>query len=120
MVDTYNIIQNIISTKMEREGRSSTLLNSSNNNSDIENNKVPAIKGGSKHFTSLQIFTSYAEPALDEYITQQDQTALENKHREEEDKLYRYQIVKADNRKILEKLYNIRLYTSKRKLLKHF
>ena len=104
MVDTYNIIQNIISTKMEREGRSSTLLNSSNNNSDIENNKVPAIKGGSKHFTSLQIFTSYAEPALDEYITQQDQTALENKHREEEDKLYRYQIVKADNRKMSRKI----------------
>ena len=55
--------------------------------------KVPAIKSDSKHFTSLQIFTSYAEPALDEYITQKEQTDLENKHREEEDKLYRFDMV---------------------------
>ena len=27
----------------------------------------------SKHFTSLQIFTSYAEPALDEYLSRKDQ-----------------------------------------------
>ena len=74
---------------MEREGRSSTFMNSSfatNGNST----KTPAITSDSKHFTSLQIFTSYAEPALDEYITQKEQTDLENKHREEEDKLYRF------------------------------
>ena len=66
--------------------------NSSATNGDSA--KVPAIKSDSKHFTSLQIFTSYAEPALDEYITQKEQTDLENKHREEEDKLYRFDIVK--------------------------
>ena len=74
---------------MEREGRSSTFMNSSfatNGNST----KTPAITSDSKHFTILQIFTSYAEPALDEYITQKEQTDLENKHREEEDKLYRF------------------------------
>jgi len=27
----------------------------------------------SKHFTSLQIFTSYAEPALDEYLDRDEQ-----------------------------------------------
>jgi hypothetical protein len=27
----------------------------------------------SKHFTSLQIFTSYAEPPLDEYIDRDEQ-----------------------------------------------
>ena len=64
---------------------------SSATNGDSSN--VPAIKSDSKHFTSLQIFTSYAEPALDEYITQKEQTDLENKHREEEDKLYRFDIV---------------------------
>ena len=44
----------------------------------------------SKHFTSLQIFTSHAEPALDEYLPRKDQQLLEQKHRDEEDKLYRY------------------------------
>ena len=73
---------------MEREGRSSTYMSNSSS-SNLDSNKVPAIKSDSKHFTSLQIFTSYAEPALDEYITQKEQTELENKHREEEDKLYR-------------------------------
>ena len=74
---------------MEREGKSSTFMsNSLSTNGNTA--KVPAIKSDSKHFTSLQIFTSYAEPALDEYITQKEQTDLENKHREEEDKLYRY------------------------------
>ena len=43
----------------------------------------------SKHFLSLQIFTSHAEPALDEFLDRKEQTDLENKHREEEDKLYR-------------------------------
>ena len=43
----------------------------------------------SKHFTSLQIFTSYAEPALDEYLPRKDQQILEQKQRDEEDKLYR-------------------------------
>ena len=74
---------------MEREGRSSTYMSNSSS-SNLDSSKVPAIKSDSKHFTSLQIFTSYAEPALDEYITQKEQTELENKHREEEDKLYRY------------------------------
>ena len=73
---------------MEREGRSSTYMSNSSS-SNLDSSKVPAIKSDSKHFTSLQIFTSYAEPALDEYITQKEQTELENKHREEEDKLYR-------------------------------
>ena len=44
----------------------------------------------SKHFTSLQIFTSHAEPALDEYLPRKDQQFLEQKQRDEEDKLYRY------------------------------
>ena len=74
---------------MQREGRSSTYMSNSSS-SNMESPTLPAIKGDSKHFTSLQIFTSYAEPALDEYITQKEQTELENKHREEEDKLYRY------------------------------
>ena len=43
----------------------------------------------SKHFTSLQIFTSHAEPSLDEYLPRKDQQLLEQKHRDEEDKLYR-------------------------------
>ena len=43
----------------------------------------------SKHFTSLQIFTSYAEPALDEYLARKEQQVLEQKQRDEEDKLYR-------------------------------
>ena len=49
------------------------------------------IGGGfeSKHFTSLQIFTSHAEPALDEYLPRKEQQALEQKQRDEEDKLYR-------------------------------
>lgn len=46
-------------------------------------------KEESKHFTSLQIFTSHAEPALDEYLARKDQQDLEQKHRDEEDKLYR-------------------------------
>ena len=75
---------------MEREARNSTFTNGSLATNGISS-KVPAIKSDSKHFTSLQIFTSYAEPALDEYITQKEQTDLENKHREEEDKLYRYE-----------------------------
>ena len=76
---------------MERKGKSSTFMNSSSDqHSDMESSKQSAPKGDSKHFTSLQIFTSYAEPPLDEYLTQKDQTELENKHREEEDKLYRY------------------------------
>ena len=58
---------------MEREGRSSTYMSNSSS-SNLDSNKVPAIKSDSKHFTSLQIFTSYAEPALDEYITQKEQT----------------------------------------------
>ena len=58
-------------------------------NTTKQSNSVPAIKGDSKHFTSLQIFTNYAEPALDEYLTQKEQVELENKHRDEEDKLYR-------------------------------
>ncbi len=43
----------------------------------------------SKHFTSLQIFTSHAEPGLDEYLPRKEQLALEQKQRDEEDKLYR-------------------------------
>ena len=43
----------------------------------------------SKHFQSLQIFTSHAEPCLDEFITRKEQIELESKHRDEEDKLYR-------------------------------
>ena len=30
----------------------------------------------SKHFTSLQIFTSYAEPSLDEYLSRKDQQVI--------------------------------------------
>ena len=56
--------------------------------------KMEAIKQNrqsqeSKHFTSLQIFTSYAEPALDEYLSRKEQQVLEQKQRDEEDKLYR-------------------------------
>ena len=43
----------------------------------------------SKHFTSLQIFTSHAEPSLEEYLPRKDQQLLEQKQRDEEDKLYR-------------------------------
>ena len=39
----------------------------------------------SKHFTSLQIFTSYAEPALDEYLARKEQQVLEQKQRDEEE-----------------------------------
>lgn len=56
--------------------------------------KGKALRGGgdgkeSKHFQSLQIFTSHAEPCLDEFMTRREQIEMENKHREEEDKLYR-------------------------------
>ena len=44
----------------------------------------------SKHFTSLQIFTSFAEPPLNEFFTQKEQQDLEQRQRDEEDKLYRY------------------------------
>ena len=74
---------------METKGKSSTFMSSSLS-ANGDSAKVPAIKSDSKHFTSLQIFTSYAEPALNEYIIQKEQIDLENKHREEEDKLYRY------------------------------
>jgi hypothetical protein len=37
----------------------------------------------SKHFTSLQIFTSYAEPPLDEYIDRDEQV---KKHRQKKRK----------------------------------
>ena len=73
---------------MEGERRSTTFINN-NSDSTGPSTKIPAIKGDSKHFTSLQIFTNYAEPGLDEYITQKEQIELENKHRDEEDKLYR-------------------------------
>ena len=55
----------------------------------------------SKHFTSLQIFTSHAEPALDEYLPRKDQQFLEQKQRDEEDKLYRYlpSIYKSESEK---------------------
>jgi hypothetical protein len=46
----------------------------------------------SKHFTSLSIFSSHAEPALDEYLPKKDQQSLEQKQRDEEDKLYRYKL----------------------------
>ncbi len=46
-------------------------------------------KKESKHFQSLQIFTSHAEPCLDEFLSRREQIELENKHRDEEDKLYR-------------------------------
>lgn len=53
---------------------------------------VASAGGGSesKHFQSLQIFTSHAEPGLDEFLTRKEQIDLEHKHRDEEDKLYRY------------------------------
>ena len=44
----------------------------------------------SKHFTSLQIFTSFAEPPLNEFFTQKEQQDLEQRQRDEEDKLYRW------------------------------
>merc|ERR1711953_859425 len=52
--------------------------------------KMEAIKQNrqsqeSKHFTSLQIFTSYAEPALDEYLSRKEQQVLEQKQRDEEE-----------------------------------
>eukprot|EP00095_Tigriopus_kingsejongensis_P005004 maker-scaffold139_size317827-snap-gene-0.15 protein:Tk05004 transcript:maker-scaffold139_size317827-snap-gene-0.15-mRNA-1 annotation:"AGAP005020-PA" len=43
----------------------------------------------SKHFQSLQIFTSYAEPGLNEFLTRKEQIELENKQKDEEDRLYR-------------------------------
>ena len=48
-----------------------------------------ASKEKSKHFQSLQIFTSHAEPCLDEFMSRKEQIELETKHRDEEDKLYR-------------------------------
>ncbi|XP_059079355.1 hillarin-like [Tigriopus californicus] len=46
-------------------------------------------KRESKHFQSLQIFTSYAEPGLNEFLTRKEQIELENKQKDEEDRLYR-------------------------------
>ena len=46
-------------------------------------------KRKSEHFQSLQIFTNYAEPPLDEYVTRKEQIELENKQKDEEEKLYR-------------------------------
>lgn len=46
-------------------------------------------KKESRHFQSLQIFTSHAEPNLDEFLSRREQIEMENKHRDEEDKLYR-------------------------------
>ena len=43
----------------------------------------------SRHFQSLQLFTSHAEPGLDEFLSRREQIEMENKHRDEEDKLYR-------------------------------
>ena len=37
----------------------------------------------------FQIFTTHAEPGLDEFLTRKEQIEMENKHRDEEDKLYR-------------------------------
>ena len=59
-----------------------------------QNKKMEAIAKNrkdqeSKHFTSLQIFTTHAEPSLDEYLPRKDQQVLEQKQRDEEDKLYR-------------------------------
>ena len=34
----------------------------------------------SKHFTSLQIFTSYAEPPLNEYLDTEEQVPIKNKN----------------------------------------
>ena len=48
----------------------------------------------SKHFTSLQIFTSFAEPPLNEFFTQKEQQDLEQRQRDEEDKLYRWVNIK--------------------------
>ena len=50
----------------------------------------------SKHFTSLQIFTSFAEPPLNEFFTQKEQQDLEQRQRDEEDKLYRYGFQEED------------------------
>ena len=49
----------------------------------------------SKHFTSLQIFTSFAEPPLNEFFTQKEQQDLEQRQRDEEDKLYRWVKIKT-------------------------
>lgn len=46
-------------------------------------------KKESQHFRSLRIFTSHAEPNLDEFLTRKEQIELEHRHRDEEDKLYR-------------------------------
>ncbi len=46
-------------------------------------------KKESRHYQSLRIFTSHAEPTLDEFLSRREQMELENKHRDEEDKLYR-------------------------------
>lgn len=81
--------------KKTSSSKTSTLLNNNNEYTNGGAHKsTPAIKSDSKHFTSLQIFTNYAEPALDEYLTQKDQVELENKHRNEEDKLYRLEVEK--------------------------
>ncbi len=50
---------------------------------------APLTKKESRHFQSLQIFTTHAEPGLDEFLTRKEQIELEHKHRDEEDKLYR-------------------------------
>ena len=57
----------------------------------LKNTKIGGRKTDqeSKHFTSLQIFTSHAEPGLDEYLPRKEQLTLEQKQRDEEDKLYR-------------------------------
>ncbi|XP_023319784.1 hillarin isoform X2 [Eurytemora carolleeae] len=43
----------------------------------------------SKHFLSLQIFSAHAEPPLEEFLNIKLQLELEERHREEEDALYR-------------------------------
>ena len=56
----------------------------------VESNGGPVGQQESKHFTSLNIFTSFAEPPLNEYFNQKEQQDLEQRQRDEEDKLYRY------------------------------
>jgi hypothetical protein len=48
-----------------------------------------AVAKQSRHFESLQIFTTHAEPGLDEFLTRKEQVDIEQKQSNEEDKLYR-------------------------------
>ena len=70
------------------EGRAASLSRKGSNAATLAKRRE-SNPDESQHFLSLQLFTAHAEPSLDEYLPVAKQLELENKHREEEDALYR-------------------------------